>query len=96
MRNKNDQTLGELLREFVELFRLKDKLNEAEIRQKWEAVTGQVISRHTRRIYIIDRKLFVHVDSAALRQELTMAKSKLMHALNEGFEKPAIDDIVFK
>lgn len=96
MAKSNDQTLGDVIREFIELFRLSDKLNEVDIRHKWEQITGHIIARHTRRIYILKRTLYVQVDSAALRQELSMAKSRLVKAINEGFASPVIDDIVFK
>jgi predicted nucleic acid-binding Zn ribbon protein len=96
MRTKNDQSLGDVIREFIEAYKLDDKLHEIDIQSNWEKIAGKVIARHTRKIYILRRTLYVKVDSAALRQELLMAKSRLMEALNKSFDVPVIDDIVFK
>jgi predicted nucleic acid-binding Zn ribbon protein len=96
MRYKNDQTLGEVIQEFIEAFRLTDKLNEMNIKANWERITGKVISKHTRKIYILRGTLYVQVDSAALREELMMARSRLLDALNKEFARPVIDEIVFK
>ncbi len=44
-------------------------------------------------MYIKDRTLFVRVDSAALREELTYQRSKLVKKLNAAAGVEAIDDL---
>jgi predicted nucleic acid-binding Zn ribbon protein len=96
MKKKNDQTLGEVIQEFIQAYRLSDKLNEMNIKSDWEKITGTVIAKHTKKIYILRRVLYVQVDSAALREELLMARSRLLAALNKNFPAPVIDEIIFK
>jgi predicted nucleic acid-binding Zn ribbon protein len=96
MRGKNDQSLGEVIREFVDAYKLGEKLDEVDIRARWEKITGKVVAKHTSAIYINKRVLFVKVDSAALRQELSMARSMLLEAVNKGFDRKLVDDVVFK
>jgi hypothetical protein len=46
-------------------------------------------------MYVKDRVLFVKVDSAALREELSYQRSKLIKKLNKSAGIEAIDDIRF-
>jgi hypothetical protein len=46
-------------------------------------------------MYIKNRTLFVRVDSAALREELSYQVSKLVKKLNQAAGIEAIDDIRF-
>lgn len=96
MRRSNDQPLGDIIREFIRAYRLSDKLTEINIKAEWEKITGKVIANHTRNIYLMRRKLYVQVDSAALREELNMVRSRLLEALNKNFSEPVIDEIIIK
>jgi hypothetical protein len=55
-----------------------------------------MVEKHTHGLYIRNRILFVTVDSAALRQELSYSRSRLVGALNEEVKSTIIDDIVLK
>jgi predicted nucleic acid-binding Zn ribbon protein len=95
MRKGNDYKLSEAIKEMINSYHLSEKLDETNIKENWEKLCGKVIAQHTTRIYINKKKLFVQVDSAALRNELTMAKSRLLSALNKEIGEGIIDDIVF-
>ncbi len=86
-----------MLKDAIEAFlkdnNLQTKLNETKIIGAWEEVTGKLISRHTLQMYIKDRTLFVKVDSAALREELTYQRSKLVKKLNQAAGFDVIEDI---
>jgi len=61
----------------------------------WEKIVGKMIARHTKNMYIKKRILFVELDNAALRNELSYAKTKLVTAINKSLNSEAIDEIVF-
>ncbi len=86
-----------MLKDAIEAFlkdnNLQTKLNETKIIGAWEEVTGKLISRHTLQMYVKDRTLFVKVDSAALREELTYQRSKLVKKLNQAAGVEVIEDI---
>ena len=52
------------------------------------------MEKHTHGLYIRNRILFVKVDSAALRQELSFSRSKIVKALNDEAKanQKSIDD----
>ena len=95
MRKSNEILLKDAIEAFLKENKLESKLNETRIITAWEGVTGKLISRHTTQLYIKDRVLYIKVDSAALREELSYQRSKLIKKLNKAAGVEAIDDIKF-
>ena len=96
MPRSNDQLLGDAIREFLHSYNLEDKLNETKVIQSWGKIVGPMVEKHTHGLYIRNRVLFVKVDSAALRQELSFSRSKIVIALNNEAKSNIIEDIVLK
>ena len=93
MKKSNEILLKDAIAAFLKDNNLESKLNETKVISAWEEVTGKLISRHTNQMYIKDRTLFVKVDSAALREELTYQRSKLVKKLNLAAGHEVIEDI---
>jgi predicted nucleic acid-binding Zn ribbon protein len=96
MSRSNERSLGDAIREFLHSYHLEDKLNETRVIQSWGKIVGPVIEKHTGGLHIRNRILFVKVDSAALRQELSFSKSKIVGALNDEVKANVIEDIVLR
>jgi hypothetical protein len=94
-KKSNEFTLKEAIEQLLNAYKMNAKINETRIIQAWEQVCGAMISRHTENLYIKNRILFVKVDSPALRNELSYAKTKLVNALNGSVKEDVIIDIVF-
>jgi predicted nucleic acid-binding Zn ribbon protein len=94
VRKSNELPLKAAIEEFLNSYRLKDKLNETRLIQSWEKVVGPMIAKQTLRLQVRKRVLFVQVESAALKQELLYARSKLIIALNKEAGSNVIDEIV--
>jgi predicted nucleic acid-binding Zn ribbon protein len=86
--------LGDLIKEFYEQHRGSDYLDEIKAINSWPMVVGPFIASHTIDLSIKDGRLFVRVDSDALRSELSYSKSLLMKNLNEMVGKEMIHEIV--
>jgi len=95
MKKSNEILLKDAIEAFLKENKLEDKLNETRLISAWENVAGRLIARHTVHIYVKDRVLQIKVDSAALREELTYQRSKLIKKLNKAAVVEAIDDIRF-
>jgi len=96
MARSNEQPLKAVIETMLESYKLSDKLNEVDIIQSWNKIMGNVIAKHTTNLYITNKILFISVDSAALREELSYAKSKIIKMLTKEYKKPVIIDIVFR
>jgi predicted nucleic acid-binding Zn ribbon protein len=95
MKISSDRPLGEVLKEMIETYRLEGKLNELKVIHSWEKAVGVMIARHTQNLYIKNKKLFVKVDSPALKNELTYSSSTIIERLNTEAGCHVIDEVIF-
>ncbi len=95
MGSRNLYTLKDAIEQLLNTYRLKGKLQETNLIESWEKVCGSLISRHTENLFVSNNKLYVKVDSAALKNELMYSKTKLVSALNKSVGDEIIKDIVF-
>ena len=86
--------LGDLIKEFYELHKGPDCMNEITVINSWPKVVGPFIASHTIDLSIKNNILFVRVDSDALRSELSYSKSLLMKNLNAIAGKEVVKEIV--
>jgi len=95
MKNSNEQKLKEVINDLLDTYKLQDKITETRLIESWNKVAGSYISSYTEKIYIHKNKLFVKLNSPALKHELGFAREKLVESLNAAVQKKVIDDIVF-
>jgi len=96
IKKSNEQSLGEAIKELIEAYKIGSKLNEAKMIGSWGKIVGPMIAKHTVRVNVNKRILYVELDSAALRSELTYAREKIRKMLNKEAGEELIDGIVFK
>lgn len=96
MRKKNTQKVDEVIKEYLKALKIDDKLKEVQLIRSWESIVGKTIARSTENIYIRDRRLFVHLKSSVIRNELFMLRDGLKKALNDKVGDSIIDDIILK
>ncbi len=96
MGNSNEQSIKDALKELVETYRLKSKLHQNRIHELWEKQMGNTISRYTSDIKLRGQKLYITIDSAPLRQELSYGREKILHTLNEGLGENYIKELIIK
>jgi len=92
----NEQSLKEVINELLKAYKLDNRIYETQVIGAWETVVGKVIAKHTMKMYVNKKILFVTLDSAALREELSYAKQKLIKSLNKKVGVEVITDIVFR
>ena len=85
--------LGELIKEFYELHKGSDYMDEIKVVNSWPKVVGPFIASHTIDLSIKNHVLFVRVDSDALRNELNYSKSLLLKNLNGLVGKEILNEI---
>ena len=94
-RQSNEQPLGEVIRELLSSYRLEGKLQKARVIEAWPEVAGSMITKHTKDLYFKGRKLFVKLDSPALKTELSYSKSQIIEELNKIVGEEVVSDIIF-
>ena len=96
MKRKNNQIkLGDALEALMDQYQLNAKINEIKIYESWDKLLGEPIAKHTVSKQLFGTKLLIKLDSAALRNELSFSKSKLVKSLNDAVGVEMITEITF-
>lgn len=96
MSRHNEHSLKEVINQLLKAYKLDDKLAERRLIASWESVMGVMIAKHTKDLYIKHQQLFVTLDSAALRNELSLAKTKIVKMLNDEAGSEVIVEVILK
>lgn len=96
MRKSNQQSLKEVLNEMMEVYQLRNKLNDTKVVAHWREIMGNTIAQHTTKLYINKGILYIYLDSAPLRHELNFGKDKIMTMLNKKIGSEHITKVVLR
>ncbi len=95
-RRSNDQTMKEAVESMLKTYKLDHKLKEIKLVESWEKIMGPTVANRTVEVKIFEKKLFVSLNSASLRQELFQEREKIKNLLNEEAGGEVILEVVFK
>lgn len=94
MSKHNEVSLKEAIEQLIDSYKIKPKLQESQIIEFWEHCMGKTIAKHTKEIYLRNKKLFLQIDNAPLKQELLFGRDKVIKLINEKLGDEVIEDIV--
>ncbi|MEW7291349.1 DUF721 domain-containing protein [Aquimarina sp. 2304DJ70-9] len=95
-RHQEQQSLGDVLKDFVSDNNLQKGLDKVAVRDVWEKVMGPAITKYTQNIKLDRDTLFVQLTSSVLREELSYGKEKIISNLNEELGKELIKKLVLR
>ncbi|MBP8822886.1 MAG: DUF721 domain-containing protein [Flavobacteriales bacterium] len=93
MKRSNETTLKEAMDRLVDAFGLREKLDEQAVASIWDDVVGGMVARHTVAVKLRKGKLYVKVDSAPLRQELTFMREALAATINRRIGRQVVEKV---
>jgi predicted nucleic acid-binding Zn ribbon protein len=93
MQGDNNRTLKEWLQVFVQSPQIRAKLYQTRIEKMWKDLMGPVISSYTRKIKLDEQVLFIYVDSASLKSELTIMKENIRSLVNEKLGEEFVKEV---
>ena len=96
MKRSNDQPIKEAIDELLDSYHLKERVNEMRLKENWGKIFGKMISKYTSHLGVRNAKLFLTVESASLRQELSFNKEKMIERINEFIAPGFIKEIVLR
>ena len=95
-REREEQSLGDLLGHFIKNSRLERGLDEVSVRDAWHNVMGEAISKYTREVKLGGGVLYVDLSSSVLREELSYGRSKIIDLMNEEIGKELVKKLVLR
>lgn len=94
-RKSGTSSLKEAIEAMIDSYRLRGKFDQTKLINSWETMMGKPIARRTEKIFLKEKVLFVKLNSAPLRQELTIAKTKVLEIIHRDFDKEMVIDVKF-
>ncbi len=96
MRNTNEQNIKDILKDLVESYRLKSKLTQTRIELIWEKAMGRMITNYTKELKVRNQKLYVTIESAPLRQELSYGREKILDTINRELGERYLEEVIIR
>ena len=90
-----DKSMKDALDEMLHDLHLDKKFSQQKLIVSWEKIMGKAVANRTSKILFRDKKLFVYLSSASLREELVNAREKIIKLLNEEAGSVIITEIIF-
>ncbi|MBO7277291.1 MAG: DUF721 domain-containing protein [Bacteroidales bacterium] len=92
----SEQPIKNVMEKFFESLGIAADFNQEEIIKTWEELTGEFIKKLTKKIYVEDKVLYVHVNSPALKSELMMLRTSVCDRINERMGENTLKFIYIK
>ena len=98
---KKDGRLGKVINlrneldEFMEYIGLSEKMQEMKILKVWNECVGETISKFSKPVDIKKNKLYVSVETAVWRYELSARKVEILERVNQNLKNKVLKDIIF-
>lgn len=93
-RDKNDQSLLEVLKDWLAQQPAKDKYDQSRIQAVWQTKMGVSIGHQTEYVRFRNGTVSVKIRSSALKQELHMGKTKILELLQESCPDAQIREVI--
>lgn len=96
MNNTNENSLGDVIKELMETYRLKDGVFTARLAEIWSKSMDKAIVSRTSSIKISKGMLTIVLNSAVVRKELDFKKDQIIRTLNEQLGENVIREVVLR
>ena len=93
MFRRDVQSISDLLNMYLRREGLETPLLQKRAVDAWVALMGPSIARYTGEKFIKNQTLFVKILNPALRQDLTMMRSRIVKRINESVGSQVIVDV---
>ena len=90
------QSIGKVLDEIVQSKALKTGITNARINELWYELMGTHMTHYTKKITLRGNTLFVSLNNAALREELSYGKEKIREMMNEQLGSEVLEKVVLR
>ncbi len=93
-RTSNQQPLKDVIDDWLNLHPMARRAKETQIIHLWGDLLGQMVRNHTTSITFRKGRLMVKLDSAAIRHELSFARTQIVEGLNKELGSEMVTELV--
>ena len=92
----NEKPIKQVINDLLNTYKLNGKIDELKIWNHWADIMGTVIAKNTNKIQLKGKILYIYVESAPLKNELTYHRTVILQKINAFFERELINEIHIK
>ncbi|MDC0579399.1 DUF721 domain-containing protein [Bacteroidia bacterium] len=92
---KDEQSIKDIMSSVFESYNQGHKYEETSVINSWEQIVGTMIANKTDKLFINKKKLYLTLNSPALKNELRYHKLVLIEKINTFAKQNIINDIHF-
>jgi len=89
-------SLGDALSEWLRLSGHGARLNDAKAEAAWREVMGEAVARKTRFLRVRGGVMTIELDSAPMKEEFMMARTRIRTMLNEHLGAELIREVIIR
>ncbi len=94
--SNNEISIGDAIKAMLKTHGLQEAFDQASMINLWRQVVGETIYQHTTSLHFNKGVLYVKIDNAGLRHELSFARDKLCQQLNIIMQSDIVQNVVLK
>ena len=95
-RENTDKPIAEIIRAWMGEYRHEGKFDQSRLRTVWNQKMGTSIAKYTRNLVLVKGTLYLSIDSAPLRDQLSFQKEQIRTMLNREIGKDAVKQVVVR
>ena len=95
-RLNNENSIGEVLKEFIRSNKLQSGIDQISVKEAWVSLMGNGVNRYTKNVTLKGETLYVELSSSVLREELSHGKSKIITMINEELKREIVKSIILR
>lgn len=88
--------LGDAINQLFKQEKLDVKISQFTVKNSWKDIVGEVIAKNTTEVSFNNTTVFVGLNSAALKHELSFRKEEIITGINKFCGYKLVDSIVIK
>jgi len=96
MRKSNEQSIGKVIRKLLKNQKLAGRLLELDAIQSCENILGKELMKYINEITFKKGKLIIKVKSAAVRNELSYQKEKILDKINYTSKNEIVREVILR
>jgi len=93
MKKEGEKKIGEIFSQVFKTGKLGPQYYHQKISKIWETQMGPSINGYTKALNLRKRRLYIHIESAPLKQELSMSKDKILEMFNRELKETYLEEI---
>ena len=95
-RISNEGSIGDVLKQFIEKNKLQSGMDKISVEEAWKSLMGNGVNNYTKEVVLKGTTLYVSLTSAALREELSYGKQKIVKMINDELGKEVVKEIILR